>query len=1065
MALQIARTLVLGIGSTGQQICEQLAEHLTWKYGDYHKAKWVGMLVIETETGDSAMLSDDNRLTVNIDGNDFSQYINNPTVAGQNFDYPKWGRPELLRNIDDISAGAGNIRMAGRLALYHNYDMVSQRIRNELSKLQNLNESDIAASLDDRNTTIQMYDRTFVYVVGTLCGGTCSGSCVDLGYLLKKWGGERNSCVGLFTIPTPDSISQRHKKNSFVALQEINHFMHPDNIWMQKLPDENNIYKGNGRPYNITYIVQPSGSGTNYIESANRTIADYLAAATGPAGFDVAGANVDGVNILETSKIIGYLKPSFSAMGIAALEYPAEHIQRAATDLLISGALKKWLSNDITGSEFKNARRLIGESDTEAFAKDLSPDIEDQYFLYLHDRLKNFNRSNKDSTDSVITLLNDIETKLRATANSDLPSLVIQMKKQKEEMLNGIQNRIDDCIDQYLLNIDGGPKFLTSLFNHFLSDVTTWETTLQILIEEQNDDLSVCRDNLNTRLYQLKEEIGKFILFRRRSKIERQWNTVPSLVDQYLQILIQMIRLQTIFNGGMLSDVIEQYKRSTLKAIERLNNMTDSFYQLAEKHEKEWSSRSSHTPAINGKVYYQARTQNEHGTCFKVYEDMLTDYKYRDMPNTGWSFDKKEKEAFDTVVKSLNKLMTDIKSNNSNFDRQPAIRQSIEMISSDIRSDIQTVAKHFFDTLYDREHIIRLASPNDINQMTSLSMPYLKVSSTLLPAHMAGQGTITPVDIRLSFVGSTDGNRNAWSTVSRQEIDDTKLKISNNLNLYKPVFDNQDPYRMMCVQLKHGLSIGHMMNVVNVNANDTGTLESAIKCDDFNYWNTRNDITWVNPLVSPVLVDKTEEDWLIFLLLGRRNEGAFSFLPDNNDDYYIYYNDSVRVKIENLNGQLNSEMSLPRLYYKAIASMLADNNNYHLLHNNCLMRNDQFITKNGSKKTVEALFSALDKLGIYNIDDLPRVKAENIVIRYCYRNSELEQAFFNMKFPVGMPVDSTMFSHIYRIQGRPKTTNPVEIYDQSGYYCKNDHFIDTELQPLVNSHFKCNLCNGDRIWP
>ena len=46
--MRIAETLIIGIGTSGQNICEKVANNLSYKYGDYKKASWVGIKVLET---------------------------------------------------------------------------------------------------------------------------------------------------------------------------------------------------------------------------------------------------------------------------------------------------------------------------------------------------------------------------------------------------------------------------------------------------------------------------------------------------------------------------------------------------------------------------------------------------------------------------------------------------------------------------------------------------------------------------------------------------------------------------------------------------------------------------------------------------------------------------------------------------------------------------------------------------------------------------------------------------------------------------------------------------------
>ena len=344
--LNVRRTLVIALGSTGMQVTEQLAEHLNWQYGSFEKAEWVRMLVVETAQPQSIL--GDRVLWSGMSKEEYLPYLNAPRTTGAEFGFQEWQDGPTLRDIDNPSDGAGNCRMLGRLTLFHprTYQNLRRRVSEDIAHLQRLTPQKIADSLGEPGLSVNMHEGgVVVYVVGTLCGGTCSGGAADLGYLVDVWSGNSVRRQAIFTIPHPalaHTLGARFKKNSFFALKELNHYQLGSSIWTQQLPGADAAYVSSSRPYDITRILMPGGPADTDVKSLTGMIGQYLAAAVGPAGFDIAASDVDATGKMVGAESIGFMRPLFSSMGIAALEYPGEHIQRAATSRLLGSAYSRW---------------------------------------------------------------------------------------------------------------------------------------------------------------------------------------------------------------------------------------------------------------------------------------------------------------------------------------------------------------------------------------------------------------------------------------------------------------------------------------------------------------------------------------------------------------------------------------------------------------------------------------------------------------------------------------------------------------------------------------------------
>ena len=177
--------------------------------------------------------------------------------------------PEITHWINrDVPAhelinGAGQIRMGGRCYFFENEPVIRSMISQKLMGFQQRQTA-------DRTT------QTNIIVLSGLCGGTGSGSFIDIAYMLKKYSRDIGIIRPLFTgiFELPDSLIKRvpqaRKKdgearwrlqnNGYAALKELDYFM-------KKTPDDGKqpyrfLYKGEtahyedpGQIFNRVYLL------------------------------------------------------------------------------------------------------------------------------------------------------------------------------------------------------------------------------------------------------------------------------------------------------------------------------------------------------------------------------------------------------------------------------------------------------------------------------------------------------------------------------------------------------------------------------------------------------------------------------------------------------------------------------------------------------------------------------------------------------------------------------------------------------------------------------------------
>ncbi len=207
------KTLVIGLGSTGTQVCNELVKRIEWELGSLERAPWVNFLAIETNSGErSPLRRSGDFYTIGFNNAEYQNVLTNPRAYTELIDLETWADMNTLRKLPDPENGAGNIRMVGRLSLLYgdNYDRIRDAVVHRVERLRDLKEDQAQVArgaLGDGSNPDIAFDHAGavrVFVVGTLCGGTCSGLAPDFGYFLRNHLGRGKNHRDLHAAASPD---------------------------------------------------------------------------------------------------------------------------------------------------------------------------------------------------------------------------------------------------------------------------------------------------------------------------------------------------------------------------------------------------------------------------------------------------------------------------------------------------------------------------------------------------------------------------------------------------------------------------------------------------------------------------------------------------------------------------------------------------------------------------------------------------------------------------------------------------------------------------------------------
>lgn len=168
----------------------------------------------------------------------------------------RWINPVLLRTELAVNAGARHIRMLGRLALWMNWNDVKTSLINVQGAAINPgNQKRSREILEQRLNLppggVNILPGFDIYILGTLCGGTCGGMLIDMAYQVQKLFAMQNVLAPAATIPRIYAImtmldtalagmpaANRQAANCWASLLELDWYMDTRTTYNYSLPGD-----------------------------------------------------------------------------------------------------------------------------------------------------------------------------------------------------------------------------------------------------------------------------------------------------------------------------------------------------------------------------------------------------------------------------------------------------------------------------------------------------------------------------------------------------------------------------------------------------------------------------------------------------------------------------------------------------------------------------------------------------------------------------------------------------------------------------------------------------------
>ncbi len=554
-------TVVIGLGGTGHSTLLKLKKRFVDAYGSVPPI--VRFLSIDTtENAEGAARGEEASQDGRLDHSEmYVLQVGNPAnlVNGTNPHIDEWWPPEIPTQA--IIAGAGQVRARGRLALFAKASEVYARIRRAVDDVRNIrNQKQMYAD------AFQVSDRSGVevHIVGSLAGGTGSGTFLDVAFMARDviGGDEQSNFTAVLLLPgifTRMNGVALVKPNAYGALKEIEHL----STMKGSLPVDYGFRRVDVTrpPFDIIYLidsVNEQGRVVTDQKDLHALIADGMYVQIGSQlGTDSANA-VDNIKtqIAAAPRVKGR-SPQYCSFGVASLTMPG-------FDALL----------------FEDAKRLVSDDLMNGAVSDAEVEEEVQRFI-------DANRLREDEADQVVEVLSQREGGGQLRIPMPLTQLTFDNKalgaiknlhtvhRSKAERLiaQTIGANFDALRDQSVAAINALWESMVNRINGFTRAERFFEK-LQAKLEwyrnMMDGEAKEERGRLKALSFkpaedQIAEAAGAFL--RREARVKTACEVYAGLVERETELTIRVARLE---KAAELYSTLHAHTQSILDACYRI---------------------------------------------------------------------------------------------------------------------------------------------------------------------------------------------------------------------------------------------------------------------------------------------------------------------------------------------------------------------------------------------------------------------------------------------------------------------------------------------------------------
>jgi hypothetical protein len=495
--------LVIGLGSTGSDVCDGLIERIEDIYDEGLDATpWIKFLAIETEheSSSKATARTKNFVHIGLQADRVHQAKANPQSLDQMNEFTRWSNPDTIHRWLP-GPGSGNCRMIGRASLLH-LDVlpyIVDAVRERLAELSQLDSQ--VVDLNGRERALS--DRVRVFICGTLVGGTGSGGLIDLGYIIGRLNQQFDGKIetfGILAVPGSNIQNNFLKANAYQALTELSHFYFPGTKYRQKVP-LSDIPSGvlappsGTPPFDNIFLVQPrTGFQDRQLEQLISSVIEFVFVTGTTEATSEVDARLINPGVVFQGKLDKKGRPqSFSSFGVSVIEYPIERISRGCASRLVESSLRRWLTREdyevqVTNNQFVNRLALTPSRLTEDLtaAQEGGASFEQRIGSLMKPALDSALRNGASELSGVeVAIEVGFDEAKQSTGIVQAGEFTSQVKERGAEVVEDRLRRTRQLIEELVTDANRGANWTSETIKGIRTRLVEEERSLSTLVDSE----------------------------------------------------------------------------------------------------------------------------------------------------------------------------------------------------------------------------------------------------------------------------------------------------------------------------------------------------------------------------------------------------------------------------------------------------------------------------------------------------------------------------------------------------------------------------------------------------
>lgn len=611
MSKSISKTLIIGLGGTGQKVIREVKKRLFRRYGEIPRL--VRFYAIDT---------DDNAY----DKQWFEYYYGgkNHKVLGYNIqdnEYRQISRPDLdlvkadpqcaNLNTDKLSdyykllgdKGANGFRVVGRAHVLTRSAEIVADLNRILADLRNANLTSNEVSEKGYVLDKQNEGNISVFVVASLSGGTGSSSFLDMPQILQLAGldSRHDTNFGIFFMPRFfEGFPETNNKyiNAYVALSELDSYIDNNddiNRLHNKYGDQEADFQKCPGLYTNVFLVD---------KLSKRAVSREIGEAAGyVASFVTAAISADSEKLQSNFSNSQHCmhevrgkKQHYSGLGYCEIRFDRQNLVKYLLNRQLNKTLCEYRDyngdnvNDIV-NEFINKNHLDegweGLSEGEEDTRSVKNDLIDSIYKLTDD---NFNKiimgtpaTGKDAAMKIVNNRDNYMVQIKAEADKALKEFEFKEKT--------ILNNLHEFLDKYQSGM--GFANFPDIAKYLTTSIKRMKEGLEKEIEVHNKSISAIEAELKPLEVFIKNNYGNGLFGIFGSKSDAQ----KSRINAYKS------KVQGVGGNTLASATLEQIRKTrAVKVYEGMLAIIESYYKenIEKSGKEEWLRISGSSIKVKG---------------------------------------------------------------------------------------------------------------------------------------------------------------------------------------------------------------------------------------------------------------------------------------------------------------------------------------------------------------------------------------------------------------------------------------------------------------------------------